>query len=157
MAAPAAPPACEVWFYHLERTSLDRALPELLEKTLAKGWRAVVRARDRDRIEHLDGWLWSFRDEAFLPHGLAEEDHAARQPVLLTTGFETPNRAQALFLIDDADPGGLEGFERCIFLFDGQDEAAVAAARARWKALKARGAPISYWKQNARGGWEKAA
>ena len=31
---------CEVWFYHLERTALDQALPELLEKTLAKGWRA---------------------------------------------------------------------------------------------------------------------
>ena len=149
--------ACEVWFYHLERTSLDRALPELLEKTLAKGWRAVVRARDRDRVEQLDGWLWSYRDETFLPHGLAEEAHAARQPVLLTTGFETPNGAQALFLIDDAEPGPLDGFERCIFLFDGQDEAAVGAARARWKALKAQGASISYWKQNERGGWEKAA
>jgi DNA polymerase-3 subunit chi len=149
--------ACEVWFYHLERTSLDRALPELLEKTLAKGWRAVVRAKDPDRIEHLDGWLWSYRDETFLPHGLADEPHATRQPVLLTTGFETPNGAQALFLIDDAEPGALEGFERCLFLFDGQDAAAVGAARARWKTLKAQGAPISYWKQNERGGWEKAA
>ena len=34
---------CEVWFYHLERTALDQALPELLEKTLAKGWKALVR------------------------------------------------------------------------------------------------------------------
>jgi DNA polymerase-3 subunit chi len=149
--------ACEVWFYHLERTSLDRALPELLEKTLAKGWRAVVRAKAPDRIEQLDGWLWSYRDETFLAHGLAAEAHAARQPVLLTTGFETPNGAQVLFLIDDAEPGSLEGFERCLFLFDGQDATAVGAARARWKALKAQGAPISYWKQNERGGWEKAA
>jgi DNA polymerase-3 subunit chi len=149
--------ACEVWFYHLERTSLDRALPELLEKTLAKGWRAVVRARDPDRIEHLDSALWSYRDESFLPHGLADEPDAARQPVLLTTGFDTPNEAQALFLIDDAEPGSLDGFARCIFLFDGQDQAAVGAARARWKALKGQGASISYWKQNERGGWEKAA
>jgi DNA polymerase-3 subunit chi len=149
--------ACEVWFYHLERTSLDRALPELLEKTLAKGWRAVVRARDPNRIEHLDSALWSYRDESFLPHGLADEPDAARQPVLLTTGFETPNEAQALFLIDDAEPGSLDAFARCIFLFDGQDQAAVGAARARWKALKGQGASISYWKQNERGGWEKAA
>ena len=35
--------ATEVWFYHLERTGLDQALPELLEKTLQRGWRAVVR------------------------------------------------------------------------------------------------------------------
>ena len=148
--------ACEVWFYHLERTGLDQALPELLEKTLQRGWRAIVRSGSGDRLEHLDGWLWSFREESFLPHGLAEEPHAAHQPVLLTTGFETPNGAEALFLIDDAEPGPLEGFTRCVFLFDGQDEAAVASARARWKALKAEGAPISYWKQTARGGWEKA-
>ena len=36
---------CEVWFYHLERTGLEQALPELLNKTLARGWRALVRSR----------------------------------------------------------------------------------------------------------------
>ena len=42
--------ACEVWFYHLERTSLDQALPELLEKTLARGWKAVVRTAFKPRF-----------------------------------------------------------------------------------------------------------
>jgi DNA polymerase-3 subunit chi len=146
----------EVWFYHLERTALDQALPELLEKTLAKGWKAVVRSPAPERIEHLDGWLWSYRDDAFLPHGTLEEEYPEHQPVLLTTGQETPNGAEALFLLDGADPGPLEAFERCLILFDGRDEAAVAAARDRWKALKAEGHAISYWKQGQRG-WEKTA
>ena len=42
---------CEVWFYHLERTSLDQALPELLEKTLARGWKALVRSTARERVD----------------------------------------------------------------------------------------------------------
>ena len=63
----------EVWFYHLERTALDQALPELLEKTLAKKWKAVVRATSRERVEHLDGWLWTWRDYSFLPHGTDEQ------------------------------------------------------------------------------------
>jgi DNA polymerase-3 subunit chi len=146
----------EVWFYHLERTALDQALPELLEKTLAKGWKAVVRSPTPERIEHLDGWLWSYRDDAFLPHGTLEEECPEHQPVLLTTGQETPNGAEALFLLDGAEPGPLDGFERCLILFDGRDEAAVAAARGRWKALKAEGHAISYWKQGQRG-WEKTA
>jgi DNA polymerase-3 subunit chi len=149
--------ACEVWFYHLERTALDQALPELLDKTLAKGWRAIVRAGDPERLEHLDGWLWSYRDESFLAHGLAAEPHAERQPILLTTGLENPNGAQALFILDGADSGPLEAFERCILLFDGRDEAAVADARRRWKEFKAQGLPVSYWKQTERGGWEKSA
>lgn len=149
--------ACEVWFYHLERTGLEQALPDLLEKTLAKGWRALVRSPDPERLEQFDAWLWTWRDDSFLPHGLASEVHADRQPVLLTSELANPNAANALFLIDGADPGPLDDFERCILLFDGRDEAAVSAARARWTAFKAAGHPASYWKQGAERGWEKQA
>jgi DNA polymerase-3 subunit chi len=148
---------CEVWFYHLERTALDQALPELLDRTLKRGWKALVRASSKDRVEHLDGWLWSFRDDSFLPHGCAEEPQAARQPVLLTTGLDNPNGAEALFLIDGAEPGELTGYERCILLFDGRDPAATALARERWKTFRAAGLAVSYWRQGAERGWEKQA
>lgn len=148
---------CEVWFYHLERTALDQALPELLEKTLARGWKALVRASDRQRIEHLDGWLWSYRDDSFLPHGPADEPQAERQPILLTTEADNVNQAQVAFLIDGAEAPELEGFQRCVLLFDGRDEAAVAEARGRWRTFKAKGLPVSYWRQGAQRGWEKQA
>ena len=148
---------CEVWFYHLERTSLDQALPELLEKTLARNWRALVRSTAAERIEHLDGWLWTYRDDAFLPHGVDGEPMAERQPVLITTRMDNPNQAQALFLIDGAEPGDLSDYARCVLLFDGRDEAAVAAARGRWRAFKDAGCEISYWRQGESSGWRKEA
>ena len=148
---------CEVWFYHLERTSLDAALPELLEKTLARGWKALVRSTARERVEHLDGWLWSYRDDSFLPHGRDDEPLAERQPVLITTAPENLNGADALFLIDDAEPGDIAPYTRCVLLFDGRDEAAVAAARRRWSTFKAAGAAVSYWRQGETGGWRTEA
>lgn len=148
--------ACEVWFYHLERTGLDQALPELLEKTLARGWKAIVRAMGAQRVEHLDGWLWAYRDESFLPHAPADEPGAARQPILLTTRDENLNGADALFLVDGAEPGELGDYTRCVVLFDGGDEEALATARRQWKSVKAKGLPASYWKQQGRG-WEKQA
>jgi DNA polymerase-3 subunit chi len=148
--------ACDVWFYHLERSGLDEVLPELLEKTLGRGWKAVIRTRDRERIDNLDAWLWTYREDSFLPHGLDDEPGAGRQPVLLTTSMDNPNAADVLFLIDGADEGDLAGYVRCIILFDGRDEAALAKARAQWKAVKAAGSPASYWRQQARG-WEKQA
>jgi len=148
--------ACEVWFYHLERTGLDQALPELLEKTLQRGWRAIVRTPAPERIEHLDGWLWSYRDDSFLPHAPADEPDAERQPILLTTGAENPNGANALFLVDGAEPGDLAGYNRCLVLFDGADEAQLRRARTQWSEVKGRGLPVSYWRQQARG-WEKQA
>jgi DNA polymerase-3 subunit chi len=149
--------ACEVWFYHLEQTALDQALPDLLEKTLARGWRALVRSPSPARLKHLDAWLWTYRDDAFLAHGMADEEEAQRQPILLTGDADNPNRAQAVFLLGDAEPGTLDAFERCIVMFDGRDDQAVAKARGRWKAIKAAGHPASYWRQSDAGRWEKQA
>ena len=148
---------CEVWFYHLERTALDKVLPELLEKTLARGWRALVRTNQPERIEHLDAWLWAYRDNSFLPHGLDREPSSARQPILLTTGEDNGNGAQALFIIDDADPGDISTYERCVLIFDGQDDSAVASARRRWSGFKEAGRPVAYWRQGATRGWERQA
>ena len=148
---------CEVWFYHLERTALDQALPELLEKTLARGWRAIVRTTAEERLDHLDGWLWSYRDDSFLAHGLAREPMAERQPILLTTSADNPNDAKALFLVDGAEAGPLDGYERCVLLFDGRDPQATAVARDRWRAFREAGHPVSYWRQGAERGWEKQA
>lgn len=144
----------EVWFYHLEQTPLERALPELLEKTLARGWRALVRTGDLARLAPLDALLWTYRDESFLPHGPADGADAERQPVLLTTEAENANGAQALFLIDDAEPGDLDGYARCVLMFDGRDEAELASARRRWAAFRQGGLTLSYWKQEP-GGWKK--
>jgi len=146
---------CEVWFYHLERATLDQVLPELLEKTLARGWRALVRSSDPARVEYLDSWLWAYRDDSFLPHGPGGEAGAARQPILLTTTGDNANGAQALFIVDDAEPGDLSPYERCVLIFDGRDEAAVTAARRRWSVFKAAGHPVTYWKQGESRGWEK--
>ena len=147
---------CEVWFYHLERSGLDQVLPELLERTLGRGWKAIVRAREADRVEHMDGWLWAYRDDSFLPHGPSGEPQAERQPILLTPGFENPNGADVLFLVDGAEPGELAGYARCMIVFDGRDEAQLAVARSQWKAVKAKGHLATYWKQQDRG-WEKQA
>jgi DNA polymerase III subunit chi len=145
----------ELWFYHLERSELERALPPLLEKCLQRGWRALVRGGLAERLEALDASLWTFRDDSFLPH--AREGDAARQPVWLTGEGGNPNCAQVLFLIDGAEPGDVASFQRACVVFDGRDEAALESARSRWKQAKDAGIEVSYWRENAAGKWEKQA
>jgi DNA polymerase III subunit chi len=146
--------AQEVWFYHLETQDLAQALGALLEKGLARGWRAVVRGGDAARLDALDAALWTYRDDSFLPHGKDGPD-AGRQPVALTASTANPNGGQALFLVEGAEPTALEGYARVCVVFDGRDEASLAQARVHWRAVKASGAQAVYWKQTASGGWEK--
>ena len=147
----------EVWFYHLERSTLDQVLPELLDRTLQRGWRARVRIADADQRREIDERLWTWREDSFLAHGLADEAHAKRQPILLTGDHVNLNGSQALFIVDQSDMSLSEEFERCFIIFDGRDDAALSTARERWKLLKGQGANLAYWKQSDEGRWEKAA
>ncbi|WP_421786920.1 DNA polymerase III subunit chi [Hyphobacterium sp.] len=147
----------ELWFYHLERTTLADALPELLEKTLDKGWRALVRAGSPDRLKELDQHLWTCRDDSFLAHGRADAPDPERQPVLLSLQEDNLNQAQILFTLDGIAPENPDAFERCCVMFDASDEDAVAASRALWKQAKADGRSLAYWQQSIEGRWEKKA
>lgn len=147
----------EVWFYHLERSSLDQVLPDLLERTLSRGWRAVVRSGDPEFLSALDRHLWTYRDDSFLPHGLEDEGQGARQPILLGLTGDNLNGAQALFLVQRAPVEDLAGYERVLVIFDGRDPAALEQARRDWLKLKAAGHPLTYWRQGEVRGWEKQA
>ena len=146
----------EVGFYHLTRTPLERALPKLLERVIAGGMRAVVVSGSAERVEALNAALWTYEQLSFLPHGSAKDGQAEEQPIWLTTDDAAPNGARFLFLVDGAGSSRLGDFDRVFDLFDGTDEAAVAAARQRWVAARAAGHALAYWQQGERG-WEKKA
>jgi DNA polymerase-3 subunit chi len=146
----------EVLFYHLQQQPLERVLPSLLERSIERGWRVVVQAASEERVEALDAHLWTYRDDSFLPHGTARDGEAAAQPILLTTADDNPNGARVRFLLDGAPtPADAASYDRIVLLFDGEDEDAVAAARARWKEAKAQGFDVTYWQTDERGRWVK--
>ncbi len=149
----------EVLFYHLEHMSLEQLLPTLLEKSLARGWRVVVQGGSRQRLEALNMLLWTYRDDSFLPHGMREDGHAERQPIYLTEGDDNPNGAGVRFFIDGAPIGDLAAlgtYDRSVYIFDGADPGAVAAARAAWKNIsRAPGLTATYWQQTPQGRWQK--
>ena len=147
----------EVRFYHLQRRTLEQALPKILEKVLERGWRAVVLAGSPERVDALNQHLWTYDPSSFLPHGSARDGFAADQPVWLTAEEDNPNGATVLVQVDGVTSAAMGSFDLVCDLFDGNDGEAVLAARERWKACKAAGHALTYWQQNDRGGWVKRA
>jgi DNA polymerase-3 subunit chi len=147
----------EVLFYHLEHQALEGALPGLIERTLARNWRAVIQAGSEERVEALDTLLWTYREESFLPHGTRRDPNPDRQPVFLTSSEDNPNAAAVRFLVDGADVGEVSTYARIVYLFDGRDTSAVERARERWRRLKAAGCDVTYWQQSPDGRWQKQA
>jgi DNA polymerase-3 subunit chi len=152
----------EVLFYHLQNMALESVLPPLLEKSLERGWRVVVQSTSPERIEALDGHLWTYRDDSFLPHGAWRAGDAGRagdaqdQPIVLALEDGNPNRANVRFLIDNAAlPADADAYERMVLVFNGDDGQALSAARGAWTDCKARGFEVTYWQADERGRWQR--
>lgn len=139
----------EVLFYRLSESPVEATLPGLIERSLERGWRVLVRVGTDAGLGFLDERLWTYRDDSFLPHGVAGGPQDARQPVLLTRGAENANAAQVLMLVMGARAGleEMARYERACLFFEAADATAVEAARDDWRAVVAAGAPAKYWAQ----------
>ena len=150
----------ETLFYHLERRALEDVLPGLIEKTLERGWRALIRCDSAERAEAIDNLLWTYDDQSFLPHAQQGDGDGARQPVLITVEEANANAANVLFLVGGATPPAWSeknDLTRIVLMFDGRDPAMLSSARAAWKDAKAAGHEATYWKEMPSGKFEKQA
>ena len=148
----------EILFYQLKGQTPEQVLPALLQRSLDRGWRVVVQASSQERIEALDAHLWTWRDDAFLPHGTWRDSEAAEQPILLTLDEHNPNGAVVRFLIEGVVmPKNAAAYQRIVLLFDGEDADALETARAHWSEAKSAGFEVTYWQADESGRWQRRA
>ncbi len=147
----------EVLFYHLTESTLEEALPGLLERSVKRGWKVVLQTGTEERRDALDAHLWTYRDDSFLAHATDREPHQPDQPILLTIRPDNGNGAEIRFLVDGAMPPDLADYTRAVFMFDGHDAMQLETARENWKAMKAAGHEVTYWQQTPDRRWERKA
>ena len=148
----------ETLFYHLERRTLEEILPGLVEKSLARGWRAAIKTDSSERSDALDSLLWTYDEQSFLAHAQLGDGDPAGQPVLISVEEGNPNAAQIFFYVGGALPPDWQtlcDLARVVLLFDGRDEQTLARARAAWKDAKQAGHDVTYWKESPGGKFEK--
>lgn len=146
-----------VGFYHLVEMPLEQALPRLLEKVYAAGHKVVLLAGSPERVGYIDGLLWTWHQDSWLPHGSARDGNAELQPIWITDQDDNPNGADVLVLTDGVQPPALTGFGRVLNIFDGRDDHAVDTARGLWRRWKDEGLELTYYQQTETGSWfEKA-
>jgi len=147
--------ATTVQFYQLLTTSLEQAVPKLMEKALASGARVVILARDAAMIRKLSEQLWGANAAGFLPHGGATDAHPEWQPIYLTTTEENPTAATILVVLNGAIPAQISSYQKLLDVFDGNDDEAIAAARMRWQHYQQLpDIALQYVKQQPKGGWK---
>jgi DNA polymerase III subunit chi len=147
----------EVWFYHLERSTVEQELPRLLLRGLERGLRMAVVTSSLDRVKDFSQKLWGIEETAFIPHGFDGEPNPEGQNIYLCTDDNAPNASRYFFYVDGATPKHNAERDRSSIIFDGNDEAAKGTARKLWRRFKSENAVIRYWKQDEDGRWKDQA
>ena len=144
-------------FYHLQKTSLEQVLPKLCEKAYATEKRIKILIDNEERVDFINSLLWTYSDEAFLPHGSKKDGFVENQPIFISCDVENENDAKILILADGARPpvDFLQNFERVLNIFDGSNETALDLARNYWKQIKNIDSELHYWQQNDNGSFEQ--
>jgi DNA polymerase III, chi subunit len=145
----------EIRFYHLQKSSLEDALPPLLSKAVESGKKVVLRLKDDQTVSRMNDHLWTFQPDSFLPHGSKKEGYSEHQPVYLTSQTENPNGASVLIYESGIEDIDHTVFDLCCQMLNGRDDTQVTQARTEWKALKDAGHSLTYWQQTAEGRWEE--
>ncbi|WP_295633073.1 DNA polymerase III subunit chi [Novosphingobium sp.] len=139
-------------FYQLTRDPVEAVLPLIARNTLAQGQRLLV-VSEPDQFDRLSDALWTRLPESFLAHGRADEVHADRQPILLSTTVHPANGARYVALADGVWREEALTFDRAFLLFG---DATIVAARAVWRDLGTHADLDRHlWKQDG-GKWQEA-
>lgn len=147
----------ELAFYHLTRSPLDQALAQLLGRSVANGWRCLVKTGAPEKLGALSDRLWDFGQGSFLAHGIAQNsDLDQHQPILLADHQDPKNGAEVLMVIEaaDFDPADIQNFKKVCLIFDSGSGDQMDHARLTWTKAKEMGQRAIYWSQET-GKWEK--
>lgn len=142
----------EISFYQLTTSSLEKTLPPLLEKVYEKNLRALVVLDSPERVQSLDYTLWTYTQGSFLPH--ARQGDPMDNPIWLSTERLNANQAQVLVVTTGEIVSDFNGFERCIDIFDGNEEQSLGRAQGRLSQYLKEGHTAKYWEQTLDGKWK---
>lgn len=137
-------------FWQLSHDPVERVVALIAERARGAGEKLLIVVNDEGQRAAMSTALWA-KPEGFLANG---ENHATRQPILLSGECVAANDARYVVLADGEWRDGAEGFERAFLLFG---ETGLTDARALWRKFDGRDdVERSYFAQED-GKWVKKA
>jgi len=126
-------------FYRLGSTQVDarlRAACQLARKGWQAGLPVFIRCQDSEEMQTVDGLLWRFKPEAFVPHELAEDNLSA--PVVIGENEPPAQSGGLLINLNRSVSPHIQYFSRIIELVS-QDPERLQASRDNFRYYRQQG------------------
>ena len=144
----------EIRFYHLQRSSAEKAVPDLLKKAVERGHKILFKLPNASRRQFYDEWLWRYAPDSFLAHAQEGDAESISHPIWLSTNDNAPNQPTMALVAEGATLPDRKGLSLVCNVFDSNDQDKLAQVRQLWSQLKnEKDLTLTYWKQQDNGGW----
>ena len=131
-------------FHEVRGTNWEAALCRQVLAAWEAGERVYVWAESEAGARRLDELLWTFAEDAFLPHDLWQGELQLATPVAVGWRPGNPNGATCAVLATDASPADLDGFARVVDFAPVDVPERIGPARDRYRALREAGFQVSF-------------
>lgn len=117
----------------------------LIDMVYRRGHQVYVNAANKDQAEALDKRLWTFKDDAFVPHALCSE--SIEVPILIGCDYEPTHHQDVLVNLAGEIPNFFSRFDRVAEVVP-LDQSSRQNARDNYAFYKARGYELDYHKMS---------
>jgi DNA polymerase-3 subunit chi len=127
----------KAFFYNAFNRDVVTDIAWLTENIFKKNNKIVIFCSDQETAEVIDDFLWSTREDSFIPHAIKKYGKGALDPILVTTDLDGCYQHDVLLalngvLIEEKD---WKRFTKIYYFFDDQDNKEKENARSMWKSF----------------------
>ena len=137
----------KAFFYNMSHRDVVADIAWLAENIFKKNNRIVIFCTDQETTEVVDDFLWSTRDDSFIPHSKKKDGTDTFDPILVTADLDGSYDHNVLLALN----GGLikekdwQRFAKIYYFFDDQDIKEKENARSMWKSFSSLNIDCKYW------------
>ena len=135
----------KIIFTETEGFGKDKALALAVERFYNLGSKIIILTSSKERGENLDEYLWTFKQQSFIPH-IYSEEIVREEPVVITVVEKNLNGASILMLDTPSSYDFMREFEWVMDFVDRTNDQTLSNSRKRFKEYKDAGFDVEYKK-----------
>ena len=137
----------KAYFYNSSQRDIIADIFWLTEKLYKTRNTILILCKDYENVKIIGDFLWSYRDEAFIPHSIEKEEQVSVYPILITSKIYKDYKHNSLLALNGVlvEEKVCQKFANVYYFFDNQENKEKENARMMWKHFASQNVVCKYW------------
>jgi len=138
----------EFFFYNITERDFFKDSAILIEQLFKQGIKALILCPDDEVSSFFDDYLWSFKEESFIPHTVLDSDTSHLEAIIISKEKLSMAAFKTLVILKGSivDTDYCNRFEKIYYFFDDNNDDEKKLARTLWRESVKQGTNCKYWK-----------